>query len=91
MIQALHEMVINNGKGLSPVHRSTRPVEMLIRIQKLYKIEHVITSQRSSAPVHWTQASPIYNNKVNCFLSLHQTVKKNINKNWTFTMQYGKF
>jgi hypothetical protein len=31
-------------KGLGPVHRSTRPVEMLSHIQKLYKITHVTAS-----------------------------------------------
>ena len=47
-----------SGNGLGPMHRSTEPVEMLSHIQKLYKIKHVVVSQRSSIPVHWTQAFP---------------------------------
>jgi hypothetical protein len=38
--------VFGIGSGLGPVHRSTGPVEMLPRVQKLYKIGHVATSQR---------------------------------------------
>jgi hypothetical protein len=33
-------------KGLGPVHKSTRPVEMLSRVQKLYKTRHVAASQQ---------------------------------------------
>jgi hypothetical protein len=43
----------------SSAHRSTRPIKMLSRVQKLYKIEHVTESQRSSAPVHGTQVIPV--------------------------------
>ncbi len=34
------------GNGLGPVHRSTGPVEILPRVQKLYKTKHVAESQR---------------------------------------------
>ncbi len=37
------------GKGLGPVHRSTGPVEMLPRVQKLYKTGHVAAFQRTQA------------------------------------------
>ena len=41
-------VVNENGNGLDPVHRSTWPIKMLTRIQKLYKTGHVTISQRIS-------------------------------------------
>jgi hypothetical protein len=38
--------IIQKGNGLGPVHSSTGPVEMLSRVQKLYKTGHVAESQR---------------------------------------------
>ncbi len=40
------DLLLVNGNGLGPVHSSTGPVEMLPRIQKLYKTGHVAKFQR---------------------------------------------
>ena len=38
--------VYNKREKLGPLHRSTGPVEMLLRVQNLYKTEYVTASQR---------------------------------------------
>jgi hypothetical protein len=58
------------GNGLSPVHKSTGPVEILTHLQKLDTCQDL---NGSSAPVHWTQSFPFEGERLGSSAQKHLT------------------
>uniref|UniRef100_A0A2N9HID8 Disease resistance N-terminal domain-containing protein n=1 Tax=Fagus sylvatica TaxID=28930 RepID=A0A2N9HID8_FAGSY len=56
--------------GLSPVHKSTGPVEILTHLQKLDTCQDL---NGSSAPVHWTQSFPFEGERLGSSAQKHLT------------------